>query len=289
MKGLVIKQPWIRYILEGKKTWEIRGRQVILRERIALIEGGSGLIKGACDIVGCVGPLSAQEIRKNEDKHRVPAERMREVTYEKTFAWVLANVTRFETPVPYKHPSGAVIWVSLDATNVPEFNRLTSQMKSSGRAPSASNGAKQEDKPSWAPAAAATLPAMQSSTASPPTNLPFGPEVVASQLSMAFGAPTDSTQYAHRWRLTPSIGIGLDRRSRGSGTVFISEMVSLDGSGLSAKSIQTGIKSYGLNSNMKSVPGCEPGKLVQRVALARPHDVDRLVECLRKAMSSCLR
>jgi hypothetical protein len=34
--------------------------------------------------------------------------------YKYTFAWVLANARRFKTPVPYRHPSGAVIWVALD-------------------------------------------------------------------------------------------------------------------------------------------------------------------------------
>jgi hypothetical protein len=30
--------------------------------------------------------------------------------YENTFSCVLANARRFKTPVPYKHPSGAVIY-----------------------------------------------------------------------------------------------------------------------------------------------------------------------------------
>ena len=35
--------------------------------------------------------------------------------YRQTFAWVVKNARRLERPIPYKHPSGAVIWVRLDA------------------------------------------------------------------------------------------------------------------------------------------------------------------------------
>jgi hypothetical protein len=30
------------------------------------------------------------------------------------YAWVLKDVVKFKNPVPYKHPSGAVTWVTLD-------------------------------------------------------------------------------------------------------------------------------------------------------------------------------
>lgn len=33
--------------------------------------------------------------------------------YDKPHAWVLENVQRADRPVPYKHPMGAVIWVTL--------------------------------------------------------------------------------------------------------------------------------------------------------------------------------
>jgi len=45
-------------------------------------------------------------------------ERMSEVDYEHFYAWELKNVRRFERPVAYKHPAGAVIWVTLNDGNV---------------------------------------------------------------------------------------------------------------------------------------------------------------------------
>lgn len=46
--------------------------------------------------------------------HRVPPEQL--VAYAagcSLYAWVFAEPTRFQYPVPYRHPSGAVIWVRL--------------------------------------------------------------------------------------------------------------------------------------------------------------------------------
>ena len=34
--------------------------------------------------------------------------------YKKTHAWVLNRAVRLKKPVPYDHPSGAVIWVLLN-------------------------------------------------------------------------------------------------------------------------------------------------------------------------------
>lgn len=33
--------------------------------------------------------------------------------YVKTYKWLLRNPVTFEKPIPYKHPSGAIVWVNL--------------------------------------------------------------------------------------------------------------------------------------------------------------------------------
>ena len=115
MHGLIIKQPWIELILCGQKTWEIRGSNTSRRGRIALIRGGSGLVVGSCDLISVHGPLSIEEIAASIDKHCAPLDQLDAITarYKKVFAWELADVTRLDPPVPYQHPSGAVIWVRL--------------------------------------------------------------------------------------------------------------------------------------------------------------------------------
>src|SRR5690349_14012974 len=97
--GLVIKEPWIDLILAGQKTWEIRGTYTKQRGKIALIKSKSGRIYGTCDIVDCVGPLSLDDLRANEPKHRVPPERQSIIEYPKIYAWVVANPKRFPDPI----------------------------------------------------------------------------------------------------------------------------------------------------------------------------------------------
>ncbi|WP_245680595.1 ASCH domain-containing protein [Bacillus marinisedimentorum] len=113
MKGLMVKAPWIDLILEGKKTWEIRGSNTHQRGKIGLIKSGSGLVFGTVDIVRCE-ELSLTDYKQGTVFHCIDRKDCLQLPYKRTFAWVLDNPFMFETPVPYKHPMGAVIWVDLE-------------------------------------------------------------------------------------------------------------------------------------------------------------------------------
>jgi hypothetical protein len=115
MKGLIIDEPWITLILQGKKTWEMRKTACHHRGRIALIRKGSGRIVGTANLIDSLQSLAtAEDYARAETQHRIPASRQ-----ERAFAdgwrtpWVLASARALESFVPYKHPSGAVIWVNL--------------------------------------------------------------------------------------------------------------------------------------------------------------------------------
>ena len=109
-----MKQPWIDTILSGAKVWELRGSRTQTRGPIALIQGGSGTVVGVCDVVGVKGPLSVSELRRTTSRHRVSSAELNDgPRYRKTYAWVLRGARRLRTPVRYRHPSGAVIWVKL--------------------------------------------------------------------------------------------------------------------------------------------------------------------------------
>lgn len=117
LRGLVIREPWIDLILNGEKTWEIRSTATKVRERIALIRGGSGTVVGCADLVGCEGPFNFEALRSHRSKHAVPDEPLRAFVEKykgRAFAWVLQSVRSFSPTFPYRHPSGAVIWVTLD-------------------------------------------------------------------------------------------------------------------------------------------------------------------------------
>ena len=68
MKALLIRSPHIEKILEGHKTWEIRGSRTNTREQVALVRSGSGLIIGVCDIADCIPILTDETLRKNARK-----------------------------------------------------------------------------------------------------------------------------------------------------------------------------------------------------------------------------
>ncbi|CAG7649368.1 hypothetical protein PAESOLCIP111_05851 [Paenibacillus solanacearum] len=113
MKGLLIKSPWIDRIFEGKKTWEIRGSNTVIRGTIALIRSGSGLILGTVDLVDCKR-LELEQYRESTEFHGIPKQACETLPYQHTHAWIFANPTLFERPKPYKHPNGAIIWVNLE-------------------------------------------------------------------------------------------------------------------------------------------------------------------------------
>lgn len=130
MKGLIIDEPWIGLILQGKKTWEMRKTACHHRGRIAVIRKGSGRIVGTADVVDSLQSLDTAEVyAKAEPQHRIPVGRQ-ELAFTDGWRtpWVLANARTLEAPVPYKHPSGAVIWVNLD----PEVQRAVEAQSSLG-------------------------------------------------------------------------------------------------------------------------------------------------------------
>ena len=114
MKGLLIRSPWVDLILEGRKSWEIRGTSTSIRGEIALIASGTGTVVGTCELLEAVGPLTLAEYKRNAARIGVASSELgRRKPYDKTYAWVLTNASQLAKPVAYSHPSGAVIWVNL--------------------------------------------------------------------------------------------------------------------------------------------------------------------------------
>lgn len=109
MKGLIIKKEPLNKIFNEGKIWEIRGSKCKIRGKINLIESGSGLIKGTCEIIDCIGPLTDKDFLENKNKHLSGNFGSR---YKNKYAWVLKNAKEIK-PISYKHPKGAIIWVNL--------------------------------------------------------------------------------------------------------------------------------------------------------------------------------
>ena len=115
LRALVIDQPWINLILSGQKIWEMRSTSTSIRGPIALIEKGSGTIVGTATLEDSREPLTPLEMTAWRHAHQIPAQRSEAAGFKWFTPWVLSDVVRLSQPVRYQHPSGAVIWVTLDA------------------------------------------------------------------------------------------------------------------------------------------------------------------------------
>lgn len=116
MKGLIIKDPWCDYILDGYKTWEIRGSRTNVRGKIAIIKSGTKKIYGYANLIDCIGALSADVVWAESRKHLIYDAIFKhemEMPYRNTYAWVLENPVKLKSAKSYDHPQGAIIWVNL--------------------------------------------------------------------------------------------------------------------------------------------------------------------------------
>lgn len=114
-KGLIIADPWIGYILDGTKDWEMRSSATSHRGWFALIRKGTGAIYGVAKLVESGTPLLPAEMIATFEHHRIPEHMIRSGEVAKwTTPWKLVDVRRFDQPVAYRHKSGAVTWVELD-------------------------------------------------------------------------------------------------------------------------------------------------------------------------------
>jgi len=118
-RALIVARPWIDRILDAGKTWEMRSTRTSIRGRIGLIEAGSGLIVGEVDIVDCLEPLTPDTARTSISSHQVDDLALLE---KWKHPWVLENAQRYDQPIPYHHPKGAVTWVRLLTDQLNEIN-----------------------------------------------------------------------------------------------------------------------------------------------------------------------
>ena len=110
-RALIIKKIHLDKIFDKGKVWEMRSTKTSIRGRVGLIQSGSGLIVGEVNIIGCFEPPMLLAIADSYKFHYVDD---LELLTKWKYAWVLSEARRYDNPVPYKHPRGAVIWVKLN-------------------------------------------------------------------------------------------------------------------------------------------------------------------------------
>jgi hypothetical protein len=113
LRGLLVRDPYASQLLDGDKIWEIRGRPTHIRGTVLIVKSGTGQIFGTADLVRVLGPLEIEDLLAASELPRAERREFRRsgLPYPKTYAYVFSNPRQFESPIPYRHPSGAVTWV----------------------------------------------------------------------------------------------------------------------------------------------------------------------------------
>lgn len=93
MRCLIIRAPFAGEIVDGEKPVEFRKRHTRIRERIGIIEAGTGTVIGECDLVDSI------DRSDYDDDYCV--------------GWVCLRPLRYAEPKPYIHPNGAQQWVNV--------------------------------------------------------------------------------------------------------------------------------------------------------------------------------
>ena len=107
MKCLKIEDKWLKLILAGKKTWEIRSTRTNFRGRIALGNTKSKKYEGYATIVGCQD-YNLAELKKFGDKHQANEFIEKYAGERETlFAWVLSDVSVEPNPKLYSYSTGS--------------------------------------------------------------------------------------------------------------------------------------------------------------------------------------
>lgn len=75
------------------------------------------------------GPLSREERIIAADNGQILPEEVDGDMYDNVYAWKLKDVVKFENSIEYKHPSGAVIWVTMTETDKENIEQAMEQSK----------------------------------------------------------------------------------------------------------------------------------------------------------------
>jgi len=119
LSAIPIKTPYIDQILDGKKTWEIRSKFTKKIGPVALIRSGSKTIVATANIsevIKITGNLA------EANAHLMGMSQWDALSCVGYYAWVLKDIVKLKEPVPYKHPFGAVTWVTLDEETTMKVN-----------------------------------------------------------------------------------------------------------------------------------------------------------------------
>ncbi|CAE7230689.1 unnamed protein product [Symbiodinium natans] len=127
-QALVIQSPWTELIFQGQKTWELRGRNLKKRGRVAIAASRTGTLVGEVDFVDAfpVGkkvddtwqPYSERLLDKerffllpeNIQHHQV--RKPSRMKYKTVYAWIMENPIKYIPSIQYEPVQGP-LWPKL--------------------------------------------------------------------------------------------------------------------------------------------------------------------------------
>lgn len=114
-RGLIIRQPYAGFVVEGAKTWEMRTSPTKVRGTGAIIASRTGTIIGVADMIDSLPPITSRIMHDTADRHRIAEDYQADaISGGWIHPWVLTHARKLAFQLPYTHASGAVIWVKLD-------------------------------------------------------------------------------------------------------------------------------------------------------------------------------
>ena len=114
-RALIVKAPYAELIVSGKKIMEMRSQHTKIRERVGIIQQGTGKIIGSVEIIDSVSYAHNTEPLKNEFLQQLHCLKNDDLHLLDKWCvgWHLMNAIKYENPQPYQHPKGAITWVRL--------------------------------------------------------------------------------------------------------------------------------------------------------------------------------
>ncbi len=105
-----VMEPYARYIVEGKKRWELRRYPTRIRGRVGVVSGGKLL--GTVEILDSKGPFSLEELAEHQEKHLADPRFLREYAAGRPlYAWELGQARKFDRPIPIVARPGQQAWL----------------------------------------------------------------------------------------------------------------------------------------------------------------------------------
>ena len=98
-------------MVQGTKTWEIRGSATTVRGCVAIAEIKSKALVGSVHILGC-HLIRREDFHLHTERHQVtdllssPA-----AFYKKIYAWELGHPVEYDAPVPWTSSCRTPIWI----------------------------------------------------------------------------------------------------------------------------------------------------------------------------------